>query len=245
MTLTAPEFHADMQNFALPYDGIGFALEIALLWGFVFFTIWQSSPWKGTGLKHPVRNFWFCLMGLAGGLSASIYNLRLCDRIQLIVFVGAYKLIRVGAWNIFGLMLNHNVREGKEVSTLEGCVHFILFGFHLWSSIFGLFIGELVTRMHWANTDMRIIWIVFLGVFVAVIIVMAIRSFIPQTDMKFFESCAWSLLSGLIFCGDICCNWVLAVAAGNISGLPTRHDTGFVAVHIAYVIAMLAPLANV
>ena len=58
------------------------------------------------------------------------------------------------------------------------------------------------------------------------------------------KSCGMTFLITPWLMGGFVCDWVLAVAADNMTGVPTGENKEFLAIYISYLFAVLVPLAN-
>lgn len=109
------QLHSQMQCFALPYGGIGFAVNFAVDWVICFILI-DESPWRADDIRHPLMNAYFALVGLLGGLSVAIYSIVRCSTPWPFVLIGVWKLMYIGSVTFFSLTCNWALDAGGDDS---------------------------------------------------------------------------------------------------------------------------------
>lgn len=90
--------------------------------------------------------------------------------------------------------------------------------------------------------------VVSIAMAVFVVAVIAIRCFMGRASPGDLgtEASEWALSIVIILCliSDMAVNWILAVAADNISGTPAGKDLGSITVYVMYIMFILLPIGN-
>ena len=141
----------DIQCFVLPYGGIGFALDLLVVFGFFILT-GERSPWNGEELKHQRLNMYFSFLGLGGGCGVTAYTMIRCNAYSPLVVASVWKGFRVIIFNIISLFCNNyshrRVNSVTYLIWLEFC--------YLIISIVGTVALSQIGRASWDDSSMKI-----------------------------------------------------------------------------------------
>ncbi|KAF2192800.1 hypothetical protein K469DRAFT_717395 [Zopfia rhizophila CBS 207.26] len=232
--------HEHMQCFALPYGGIGFVMHNLANWA-LFYLVCDESPWRNEPIKHAKINFYFAFLGVLGGPGIAIYNAIRCKDYWPLILVslwkGAFALTTNAASMVssWALIKNH---ENDDA----------IYGIFLYplTIVIGLAGLGVVMEQGWGDYRMKIVCSIGIVAFVAVMVGM--RAFIGrELPGDLAQECVeWTggLLTSFWVIGGMLFDWVLAVAANNLSGVPRGGDFDVIATYAFYIVATLIPLGN-
>jgi len=142
---------SDMQCFVLPYGGIGFALDLLVLYGaYCLFGI--QSPWKGKKLKHQPLNIYFSLIGMFGSFGVAVYNSKRCHSSWPLVVASVWKGSHVSMFNFISFASNYDNQRKK----IDKNHFFWLATVYTSISIAGTVGLSRIARAGWSDSTMKI-----------------------------------------------------------------------------------------
>ncbi|KAF2106517.1 hypothetical protein BDV96DRAFT_654711 [Lophiotrema nucula] len=232
--------NSKIQYFALPYGAIGFVANLLANWA-VLKLISEESPWKNEELKHYGTNFYFATLGLFGGSAVSLYNAYRCRHYWPLVLISIWKGVSCAIINGASMVANWSLHKGENNSN-EALVYM----WYPFALIMGFVGMGVVIEQGWEDQRMKIV--VSLSIVALIGLMFCMRFFIGrdnpgQLQAEFWE---WSIgfLMALCIMGGMACDWVLAVAADNMDGVPRGGDMETIAIYAYYIVSLLVSLGN-
>ncbi|KAF2477193.1 uncharacterized protein BDR25DRAFT_339180 [Lindgomyces ingoldianus] len=232
--------HEQMQCFALPFGVIGFVMHLLANW-MLFYLICDESIWRGDTIKYPLMNFSMGSMGLLGGLGISIYNAIRCRDSWPLILISVWKAGFVIATNGASMLANWALSKGEDNANA-------VFALLMYPTtiIIGLVGLGAIAREGWEDYRMKIVCALSIVTFTTLTIGM--RFFIgrenPGKLSEEFGEWTVGLLMGITMMSGMACDWILAVAANNLDGVPSGRDMEVIASFVFYFVAALIPVGN-
>ncbi|KAF2731005.1 hypothetical protein EJ04DRAFT_567191 [Polyplosphaeria fusca] len=236
------ELRAHMQCFALPYGGIGFVIHI-LAYVSIFCIICHQSPWNMRPIKRISLNCCLGILGLGGGLAMGIYSAVQCRGYWPLVVVSIWKGLFALIINVGSMRQNWAYSDGNEFAS-NWVNLFLVAGSGV--VVFGLVGMGATVQQGFEETSMKIVASCSIVAFVALLIAIRITLGRESPGDLATECLEWfaGVLGAICIISYIACDWILGIAANNLSGAPAGRDIEFILVYCFYSISTLISLGN-
>ncbi|KAF2790376.1 hypothetical protein K505DRAFT_327608 [Melanomma pulvis-pyrius CBS 109.77] len=236
--------HSHMQCFDLPIGLISFLMHILAYWPIMdvhkgVLTYISEIP------ENPRYNIIACTAGLLGGLSISTYSAIQCRAYWPLVLISVWKgffVVWINGTSILATLSHLYSSMDSDDAVVEACIIYTFLGAGVGTVGLGV-----IMKQGWDDHRMLIVVAFILVAFVVAAIFWHLFICRRNWGDTIYEHIGiWGLWIGTSVCflSPLACDWVLAVAANNINGVPSGENTKVVAVYVVYIIATLISLAN-